>query len=446
MLNYQELSSLEKLSLLSKEARLDYLSHFTSDQLERLLTSYAFIARTKQKFPSGNWRTWLIGSGRGFGKTFIGANWVLHQAQTQKYPIALVGANAADVRDYMIEVGESSIIKQSPKWFTPQYQPSKRRLIFPNGVIAIAYSADNPDQLRGFNGNSAWIDELAKFQYPVEVWDNLNFALRLGDNPKTVITTTPRPIKLIRQLYADKDVIKTFGSTNENRSNLASSFVDFIYKKYAGTRLGRQELSGELLTDVPGALWTYELLDEYRVNKAPVCKEIIISIDPAVTANEDSNETGITVCGVTDDDRGYLLEDKSGIYSPVQWAEIAIALYDKYNASYVVGEVNNGGDLVESNIQSTAKILALQGRRKSQYIPYKKVHASRGKYTRAQPISTLYEKGQIHHVGTFANLEDELCTWLPGEKSPDRLDSLVWGFTCLMLKNDVVTTQPDSLW
>lgn len=229
-----QLSRLERLALLSKADRQDYLSNFTDDEIERLLGSYSFIARPKQYFPTGDWRTWLINSGRGFGKTFIGANWVINEAQTQKYPIALIGANAADVRDYMIEVGESSIVKQSPKWFTPEYQPSKRRLIFPNGVIAIAYSADNPDQLRGFNGARAWIDELAKFQYPTEVWDNLNFALRLGDSPKIVITTTPRPIKLIRQLYADKDVIKTFGSTNENRSNLATSFVDFIY-----TQIGR---------------------------------------------------------------------------------------------------------------------------------------------------------------------------------------------------------------
>ena len=441
MLNYQELSSLEKLSLLSKEARLDYLSHFTSDQLERLLASYAFIARPKQKFPSGNWRTWLIGSGRGFGKTFIGANWVLHQAQTQKYPIALVGANAADVRDYMIEVGESSIIKQSPKWFTPQYQPSKRRLIFPNGVIAIAYSADNPDQLRGFNGNSAWIDELAKFQYPVEVWDNLNFALRLGDNPKTVITTTPRPIKLIRQLYADKDVIKTFGSTNENRSNLASSFVDFIYKKYDGTRLGRQELSGELLTDVPGALFNYDNLDRCRVTKAPELKQIIISVDPAVTAEEGSNETGIVVCGIDEQDHGYLLEDKSGIYHPLEWGKIAVDLYTKYKADYIVAEVNQGGDLVANNINQVGKSLGFR------HIPVKSVHATRGKALRAEPIATLYEQEKIHHVGSYPDLEDQITTWVPGDKfSPDRLDAIVWAFTFLLIKQVEISTLGESLW
>lgn len=441
-----ELSRLERLALLPKEEQEEYLSNFTEEELERLITSYSFIARPKQVFPTGDWRTWLINSGRGFGKTFIGSNWAIEQAQTQKYPIALIGANAADVRDYMIETGESSIIKQSPKWFTPEYQPSKRRLVFPNGVIAVAYSADNPDQLRGFNGARAWIDELAKFKYPTEVWDNLNFALRLGETPKVVITTTPRPIKLIRQLYADSDVLKTFGSTNENRSNLATSFVDYIYKKYDGTRLGRQELAGELLTDVPGALWSYSKLDETRLNKHPDLKLVVVAIDPAVTAEEDSNETGIVVCGIDENDHGYLLEDKSGVYSPVQWAEIAIDLYDTYSANYIVGEVNNGGDLVESNIQSTAKILSLQGKRKSSYIPYKKVHASRSKYIRAEPISSLYDKNQIHHIGTFPELEDQLCNWVHGEDSPDRLDALVWGFSCLMLKNETVTVQSDSIW
>lgn len=441
MLDKSQLSNLEKLALLPKADQLDYLSNFTDDQIEKLLTSYAFIARPKQQFPKGDWRTWLIGSGRGFGKTFIGANWVLNQAQTQKYPIALIGANAADVRDYMIEVGESSIIKQSPKWFLPQYQPSKRRLIFPNGVIAIAYSADNPDQLRGFNGNSAWIDELAKFQYPVEVWDNLNFSLRLGDNPKTVITTTPRPIKLIRQLYADKDVIKTFGSTNENRSNLASSFVDFIYKKYDGTRLGRQELSGELLTDVPGALFNYDNLDRCRVTKAPDLKQIIISVDPAVTAEEGSNETGIVVCGIDEQDHGYLLEDKSGIYHPLEWGKIAVDLYTKYKADYIVAEVNQGGDLVANNINQVGKSLGFR------HIPVKSVHATKGKQLRAEPIATLYEQEKIHHIGNYPDLEDQITTWVPGDKlSPDRLDAIVWAFTFLLIKQVEITTQGESLW
>ena len=434
-----ELSRLEKLALLPYQKRLDYLNQFSEDELQRLLESYDFKARPKQQFPKIDYRIWLILSGRGFGKSFIGSNWVINQAQVQRYPSALIGSNAADVRDYMVEQGESSIIKQSPKWFTPQYQSSKRRLVFPNGVIAVLYSAEDPDQLRGFNGNSAWCDELAKWQYPNETWDNLQFALRLGQHPKIVVTTTPRPIKLIRELWKDPTVIKTVGSTNENRANLAASFVDYVYNKYSGTRLGRQELEGEILMDTPGALWNYTNLDTNRVSKHPDLKQIVVAIDPAVTADENSNETGIIVCGVDDKDHGYTLEDCSSIYHPNDWALKAIHLYEKYNASYIVAETNQGGDLVLNNIRQAAKAL------KKPYIPIKGVRATKGKYTRAEPIATLYEQNKIHHVGNFPTLEDQLCTWLPGDDSPDRLDALVWAYTHLMIKQQE-STESDTPW
>ncbi|RTK96564.1 MAG: ATP-binding protein [Neisseriaceae bacterium] len=404
-----------------------------------MLNTYEFKARPKQFFPTGDWRIWLLISGRGFGKSFVGSNWVIHKAMTQKYPIALIGSNAADTRDYMVEQGESSIIKQCPKWFIPQYQASKRRLLFPNGVVAILYSAEDPDQLRGFNGNSAWCDELAKYQYPDETWDNLQFALRLGNHPQIVVTTTPRPIKLIKQLWSDSAVIKTIGSTAENRSNLAQSFVEYVYNKYSGTRLGRQELEGEILMDVPGALWSYSNLDQYRVSKAPELKQIVVAIDPAVTAEEDSNETGIVVCGIDENDHGYTLEDCSGIYHPNEWALKAIHLYEKYQANYIIAEVNQGGDLVLNNIRQVAKSL------KKPYIPIKGVRATKGKFTRAEPSATLYEQGKIHHVSNFATLEDQLCTWLPGEDSPDRLDALVWAYTHLMIKYQD-STESESPW
>lgn len=438
-MDQSQLSLKELLALASEDVQQAFLNQYSEEDLERILESYEFKARPKQQFPTIDWRSWLILSGRGFGKNFVGANWVLSQAQTQKYPIALIGSKAADVRDYMVESGESSIIKQAPKWFTPHYQPSKRRLVFPNGVIAITYTAEDPDQLRGFNGNSAWMDELAKYQYPDETYDNLNFALRLGDQPRVVITTTPRPIKLVKQLWKDSSVVKTVGSTLENRSNLASSFIDFIYKKYAGTRLGRQELEGEILMDVPGALWSYTNLDQYRVSKHPELKQIVVAIDPAVTAEENSNETGIIVAGIDEHEHGYTLEDCSGIYHPNEWATKAIHLYEKYQANYIIAEVNQGGDLVINNIRQVAKSL------KKPYIPIKGVRATKGKFTRAEPIATLYEQGKIHHVGNFASLEDQLCTWIQGEDSPDRLDSLVWAYSHLMIKYQD-STESESPW
>lgn len=436
-----EISRLEWLATLSADDRKAYLSYFSNEEIARLLESYEFKARPKQYFPVGDWRIWLLLSGRGFGKSFVGSNWVIHQAQTQKYPIALIGSNAADVRDYMIEQGESSIMKQCPTWFTPQYQPSKRRLVFPNGVVAIAYTAEAPDQLRGFNGNSCWSDELAKYQYPKETWNNLQFALRLGNNPKICLTTTPRPIALIKELWKDPSVIKTVGSTVENKSNLADSFIHYVYEKYSGTRLGRQELEGEILFDVPGALFSYTNLDQYRVSKAPDLKQIVVAIDPAVTANEDSNETGIIVAGIDENDQGYTLEDASSIYHPNEWANKAIQLYDKYKASYIVAEVNQGGDLIANTIKQTAKSL------NHSFIPIKTVHATKGKYTRAEPVGALYEQGKIHHVGNFPTLEDQMCTFLPGDDiSPDRMDALVWAYYFLLVKQNEVYVSDESLW
>jgi len=434
-----ELSRLEKLAKLNPVEQHEFISQFTETELDRLLDSYEFKARPKQYFPEIDYRIWLLISGRGFGKSFVGSNWVIRQAQLQKFPIALIGSNAADVRDYMIETGESSIIKQAPKWFTPEYQPSKRRLVFPNGVIAVAYTAEDPDGLRGFNGNSAWCDELAKWQYPDETWDNLQFALRLGNQPKICVTTTPRPIKIIKELWKDPTVIKTVGSTAENRNNLAQSFVQYVYDKYSGTRLGRQELEGEILMDTPGALFQYENLDTNRVKVRPELKQIVVSIDPAITAEENSNETGIVVCGIDEHNHGFTLEDQSGIYTPNEWATRAIKLFDKYHCNYIIAEVNQGGDLVVNTIQQTAKSLG------HSFVPVKAVRATQGKWLRAEPVSALYEQNKVHHVGNFPELEDQMCTWLPGEDSPDRLDALVWAYTHLLVKS-VEVQEHESIW
>ena len=411
----------------------------TEEDKRALLYEWRFWARPKQLAPEWEWFIWLLLSGRGFGKTRTGAEWVINRARYGPFfPIALIGQTKADVRDTMVELGESSILKISPPWFMPAYEPSKRRLTWPNGMTATIFSGDEPDQLRGPQHGSAWVDELAKYKYPQETWDNLEFGLRLGDNPQVVVTTTPRPIKIIRELYADEASAIVTGSSYENISNLAGRYVDRVIKKYEGTRLGRQELHGVILTDVPGALWTHDGLDADRVRQAPVLKRIVVAIDPAVSANTDSsNETGMVVAGIDADNHGYLLEDLSGIYTPKEWAEKAIYAYDNWQADAVIGESNQGGDLVASNIRSTAQILQLIGQRTTAEINVKLVRATKGKYTRAEPISSIYEQHRVHHVGMFAELEDQLCTWIPGEDSPDRLDALVWAFTELMLhEND----------
>ena len=372
--------------------------------------------------PDGQWFGWLLRSGRGAGKTRTGAEWVINRAKDGPYyPIALVGQTKADVRDTMIEVGESSVLRISPPWFMPNYEPSKRRLTWPNGMIATAFSGDEPDQLRGPQHGSAWVDELAKFKYPDETWDNLEFGLRLGDNPQAVITTTPRPIPIIKQMLADDDVVDRVVSTYANIHNLAPSYIKRVIKRYEGTRLGRQELHGELLGDVPGALWTRDILEETRVTRHPEFVRVVVGVDPHASVGE----TGIVVAGLGADDHGYVLDDLSTGGSPDNWARQAVTGYHKHDADRIAAEANNGGDMVISTI------LTVDGS-----VSTKKLWASRGKYTRAEPVAALYEQGRVHHVGMFAALEDEYCTWVPGEDSPNRLDAAVWALTELMLGQD----------
>jgi len=336
--------------------------------------------------------------------------------------LALVGPTAADVRDVMVE-GESGILAVSPPWFRPQYEPSKRRLTWPNGAIATTYSADEPERLRGPQHSGAWGDEPASWRYP-EAWDMLQLGLRLGTRPRSVVTGTPKPIRLIRDLLQRKDCHVTRGSTYDNRSNLAKPFLDAIVKKYEGTRLGRQELYAEVLADVPGALWTQRGLDDYRVQKAPDLTRIVIAADPAITSGEDANENGIIVAGISADSSAYVLEDWSMRGSPDEWARKAVAAYRKHNADCIVAEANQGGEMVAQVIRSVADI------------PVKLVRATRGKYVRAEPISALYEQGRVHHVGVLSQLEEQMTSFTPERAadrsdgfSPDRVDALVWAMT-----------------
>lgn len=366
-------------------------------------------------------------AGRGWGKTRTGAETVAEWVRSGKCRrIALVAPTAADARDVMIE-GESGLLNVGQPQERPTYEPSKRRLTWPNGAIATVFSADKPDRLRGPQHDGAWADEIAAWRYP-EAWDQLMFGLRLGDDPRVVATTTPRPIPLIKELVESDTTHVVRGSTYDNRANLAPAFFEKIIARYEGTRLGRQELYAEILTDVPGALWNRSMIEIGRVAKPPTTlRRIVVSIDPAASANEDSAETGIIVAGIGEDGHGYVLEDVSLTASPDKWARQAVSAFYVHGADRIVAEVNNGGDMVEHTLRTVDRT-----------VPYKAVRASRGKEIRAEPVAALYEQGRIHHVGYFGPLEDQLCTWLPGEKSPDRLDALVWALTELMLGGDRV--------
>jgi predicted phage terminase large subunit-like protein len=373
---------------------------------------------------------WLLLSGRGFGKTLAGASWVNKLAvENAGWRLALVGRTASDVRDVMVDgaTGIRSVNK------SVTYEPSKRRLTWPNGSTATTFTADQPDMLRGPQFHAAWCDELASWRYRM-AWDNLSLGLRLGDRPRVCVTTTPRPIKLIRELMKDEHTVNVTGTTYENLDNLAPSFRKQVLERYEGTRLGRQELYAEILDDVPGALWNRDTLEQCRVDKAPALSQIVVAIDPAVTAGEDSDETGIVVCGLGEDGHGYVLQDLSGRYTPEQWARRAVEAYNMHEANWIVAEVNNGGDLVERNI----RLYRDGDLRLGERVSFRAVRAARGKYTRAEPIGNLYEQGRIHHVGVLPDLEDQQCTWVPGEASPDRVDALVWGMTELMLGQKLV--------
>lgn len=413
------------------------LADLTPQETEALLYEWRFWARPithlkeekgkpvygGQIAPPGDWRVWLIIAGRGYGKTRVGAEWVKDKVKSgQAGRIGLVAETAADARDVMVE-GESGILSVSPPWFRPKYEPSKRRLTWPNGAIATTYSADDPEQLRGPQHDAAWADEPGKWRYP-DAWDQLMFGLRLGDNPQAVATTTPRPIKLIRALLADPTVAVTRGSTFENAGNLAPAFLKDILKKYKGTRLGRQELYAELLDDVPGALWKRSY---FQTRVLPTDQiRVAVGIDPAATSMEGANETGIIVSAKQLDDTFDVLADRSGRYTPDGWAKAAISAFDEFMADCLVAEVNNGGEMVEAVIRAACTALGRP------MIPFHAVHASRGKAVRAEPIATVYEQMRVFHAEGLEHLEDQLCVWTPDSgKSPDRLDALVWVLTFL---------------
>jgi phage terminase large subunit-like protein len=397
---------------------------------DALASSWRLTARPSQLPPSGD-ENWLILAGRGWGKTRTGAAYTNELAERRAARrIALIGPTAADCRDVMIE-GPSGVLATAPAWCRPEYEPSKRKLTWPSGAIAHAFSSEEADRLRGPNFDFIWADELAAWNDAQQVWDMAMFCLRLGRRPRWLVTTTPKPLKLLKALVAreGRDLVVTRGSTYENEANLAPAFLEEIKARYEGTRLGRQELNAEILEDVQGALWTREMLDKARYRgTVPDLKRVVVAIDPSGTRGNDSGDSvGIVVAGVGVDGLGYVLSDETVKASPAIWGARAVAAYRKFKADRIIAERNFGGAMVEHVIRTVDSA-----------IPYRDVTASRGKIARAEPIAALYEQGKVRHAGTFNELEDQLAAMtgdgFAGDGSPDRADALVWALTELMTR------------
>lgn len=388
--------------------------------------------------PEGDWKTWVIMGGRGAGKTRAGAEWVrsevegarpLHPGRSRR--VALVGETLEQVREVMV-FGESGILACSPPDRMPVWEATRRRLVWPNGAVAQIFSAHDPESLRGPQFDCAWVDELAKWKKASDTWDMLQFGLRLGNQPRQVVTTTPRNVGVLRDILRNASTTVTHAPTEANRAHLAASFLSEVRARYAGTRLGRQELDGLLVDEAEGALWTAVLLDRARLRELPALTRVVVAVDPPVTGHGGSDDCGIVVAGVVaegppQDWRAVVIEDASvSAASPDRWARAALAAAERHGAERVVAEVNQGGDLVESLLRSIDPL-----------VPFRAVRASRGKAARAEPVAALYEQGRVRHMPGLDRLEDQMCRMTAqgyeGRGSPDRLDALVWALTELMI-------------
>lgn len=417
----------------------DVIADFSAADLKRLLDAWEFSARDDQWPPceaqaGGPWAVWLIMGGRGAGKTRAGAEWVRGMALGlpgfSAAPVgrmALVGETAADVRDVMIE-GVSGILAIHSRDERPLWEPSRKRLIWPNGAIAQAFSAEDPESLRGPQFAAAWLDELAKWRYAQETFDMLQFGLRLGSHPRQVVTTTPRPVPILKRLLADSKTAVSRATTQANSENLAHEFLERIVARYQGTRLGRQELLGEMIDERADALWTRDMLEAAREAQAPALIRIVVGLDPPASSHRRADSCGLVVAGIDEAGHVHVLEDGTlSAARPAKWARAAVALYHKHEADVLIAEVNQGGEMVEAVISEA-----------DPQVPVKQVRATRSKYVRAAPVAQLYEQGRVHHLGSLAALEDEMCAFGPdgldNGRSPDRLDALVWAVTALALQ------------
>ncbi|MBN9061324.1 MAG: ATP-binding protein [Rhizobiales bacterium 65-9] len=396
-----------------------------------MATDWEFLGRDDQFPPDGDWTVWLMLGGRGAGKTRAGAEWVRALAlglppfaDKPVSPIALVGETAADVREVMID-GVSGLRAVHPARQRPTYEATRRRLVWPNGAVAQCFSAEDPDQLRGPQFAAAWADEIAKWRYADAAWDNLQFALRLGDRPRELATTTPRPVPLLKRLLGDPKTAVTRAKTSANIYQLAPAFYDAVVARYVGTRLGRQELDGELIEDREGALFSRALIEASRVSGAPPLARIVVAVDPPASSTRRADACGIVAAGI--DAAGVmfvLADDTASAARPAEWARRALALFHRFQADAIVAEVNQGGDMVAAVLREA-----------DENAPVIAARATRGKYLRAEPVAHLMEQGRVKFCGAFPALEDEMCDFSAGGlssgRSPDRLDAFVWAVTAL---------------
>ncbi|MCB4768931.1 terminase family protein [Ancylobacter sp. Lp-2] len=403
-----------------------------------LLHCWSLLARPAQMPPElaqggGDWITWLVMGGRGAGKTRTGAEWVRGLAlgtpgfaSRPAGRIALVAETFSDVREVMVE-GVSGLLAVHPRHERPRWEPTRRRLEWPNGAIAQGFSADDPESLRGPQFDAAWCDELAKWRYAEAAFDMLQFGLRLGERPRQMVTTTPRATQLMRRLIADPMTAITRMGTAENAAHLAPTFLETVVSRYAGTRLGRQELEGELIEDRADALWSRAGIEAAREEAAPALARIVVAVDPPASSRKGADACGIVAAGLDGEGIAHVLADESGHgLTPAAWGARVVALFHKLAADRVVVEVNQGGEMVRTILAGIDPAL-----------PVAEVRATRGKWLRAEPVAALYERGRVRHAGAFPALEDELCDFGPdglsGGRSPDRLDALVWAITALAL-------------
>lgn len=428
-------------NLQENETLAEHLASLDDRTLAFLLADWQVWARDDQLPPETTeagdaWRVWLILGGRGAGKTRAGAEWVRAKAlgirptgNIRAKRIALIGETLGDVRRVMID-GLSGLLSIHEAHERPELQITKQQLVWPNGTVAQMFSAEDPDSLRGPQFDAAWCDELAKWREPERVWDMLQFGLRLGDAPTVTVTTTPRPIPLLKAIIKDKGTAITRAATSANAANLAPTFMQEMSRRYEGTALGRQELLGEIIEETSGSLWRRSWIEDARVENAPDLNQIVVAVDPPVTATANSDACGIIVAGLGPDGRGYVTADLTLTgREPHVWARAAVRAYQETMADRVVAEVNQGGDLVVSVLKQIDASVAVR-----------KVRATRGKWLRAEPIAALYAEGRIAHVGRFPVLEDQMLAFgadgLARGRSPDRVDALVWALTDLMLNRD----------
>ncbi len=425
----------------------EFLAGLSDNALLALPWVFDFWALPHQIAPEGAWKSWVIMGGRGAGKTRAGAEWVRAQVEGARpldggraRRVALVGETYDQAREVMV-FGESGILACSPPDRRPDWEAGRKRLVWPNGAVAQVFSAHEPESLRGPQFDAAWVDELAKWKHAEDAWDMLQFALRLGEHPQQVVTTTPRNVHVLKSILNNPSTVVTHAPTEANRAYLAASFLDEVTARYGGTRQGQQELEGLLVEEVPGALWSGAALEALRVSEAPPLDRIVVAVDPAVTASNSSDTCGIVVVGAVTQGpvqnwRAYVLEDASvqGA-SPVQWATAAVAALERHGGERLVAEVNQGGDLVEAVLRQVAPL-----------VPYRKLVAGRGKGMRAEPAAALYEQGRVRHLRGLGKLEDQMCQMtaqgFQGRGSPDRLDALVWALHELILEPAAVRRNP----